>query len=391
MENNNELHKDTETTDKDQQTANTTKRGKKKVKVINVPQKRKKKKPLQTPSNIIRLCLVWSFVLCLLLLTYPFLNAQLYINDELEVSPNPSSAGFKLATQEEVNDVTTKLKSALDNLVEAPKEEESSNEASDKNSVDETSGYESQTSQTSKNEEQKASVREMNTAHYEWQYSIAKDIDIKSTMSLLDEAMNIDRSKYTKESADELNTAVLNTQRTLCASVVISQSALQMMIGGSVNEAFGDDNAVGDSIFRGLLAFALAIIPIVCFLTASFDKRRHIKHVVIMLGAILALADIFFTIYPYIGIGATLSIVMYIIICALNIASIYAKQQEDYIVKHPEMEAEFTQKHPQLIKALLNEKALGHIQINQDTKIEEYKSAKNAKKHYNKKKKKKSK
>ena len=48
---------------------------------------------------------------------------------------------------------------------------------------------------------------------------------------------------------------------------------------------------------------------------------------------------------------------MYIIICVLNLAGVYAKQQEDYIITHPEKEPEFTEKHPQFVKALINYKA----------------------------------
>lgn len=392
MENNNELNHDKKQTDINTSSASHLKSGKKQIQVINVPKRRKKKKTLRTPSHIIRLCLIWCFVLCLFLLTYPFLNAQLYINEKLEITPYPSSDDFKLATQEQIDTAEKELKSAMNNLVEVPKDNENSTDNAGENSLSESSTRSSEqdlTSSTSKNE---YSVKEMNTAHYSWKYNISKNVDIESTMKLLDEAMNIDRTKYTEESAEELNSAVLNVQRTLCASVVISQSAIQMMIGGSINESFGSyDISVGDSVLRGLLSFALAVIPIVCFLAASFDKRRHIKHVIIMIGTILAIADIYFTIYPYIGIGATLSIALYIIICILNIASIYAKQQEDYIVNHPEKEAEFTEKHPQFVKALINEKALGNIQIASEHKKDEYISAKNAKKHYNKMKKKKNK
>ena len=38
---------------------------KRQVKVINAP--KRKRRPLQTPSNIIRLCIVWSFIICIFL------------------------------------------------------------------------------------------------------------------------------------------------------------------------------------------------------------------------------------------------------------------------------------------------------------------------------------
>ena len=42
----------------------------------------------------------------------------------------------------------------------------------------------------------------------------------------------------------------------------------------------------------------------------------------------------------------------------MSAGSIYAIQQERYIVKHPELEAEFTEKHPYFVKALINYKSV---------------------------------
>ena len=106
-----------------------------------------------------------------------------------------------------------------------------------------------------------------------------------------------------------------------------------------------------------------------------------------MIGCVLALLDLFLAIYPYVGIGAVLSIIMYVIISLLNFCSIYAKQQEDHIVNHPEEEAEFTVKHPQFVKALLNEKSFGRYYDTQHRREQEYKAAKNAQKRNSKKKK----
>lgn len=359
------------------QNAKEDKPKKRQVKVINVP---KRRRPLQTPSNIIRLCIVWSFIICIFLLTYPFLSAQLFINDNLEVTTMVGTADLKLHTQDEIDEAAKKLKAAIDGLEEAPPDEESYAEP-------DTSENSDSSSVTSDDSEYEPPIRSIDTANYKWQYSIRDDVDIEEIAGLIDSAKNIDRKKYTEESVDKLNKAVLKAQRTLCATVNVSQSAIQMMVGGMVGESFGNYGSVGHSVMHGIFSFGLAIMPIIGFFAATFDKRRHIKHVIVMICAILSLIDIFLTIYPFVGIGAVLSIIMYILICLLNIASIYTKQQEDFIVSHPEKEAEFTEKHPYLVKALLNAKTFGGLPTSSDIKEQTYQAAKNAQKRNKKKKK----
>ena len=359
------------------QNAKEDKPKKRQVKVINVP---KRRRPLQTPSNIIRLCIVWSFIICIFLLTYPFLSAQLFINDNLEVTTMVGTADLKLHTQDEIDEAAKELKAAIDGLEEAPPDEESSAEP-------DTSENSDSSSVTSDDSEYEPPIRSIDTANYKWQYSIRDDVDIEEIAGLIDSAKNIDRKKYTEESVDKLNRAVLEAQRTLCATVNVSQSAIQMMVGGMVGESFGNYGSVGHSVMHGIFSCGLAIMPIIGFFAATFDKRRHIKHVIVMICAILSLIDIFLTIYPFVGIGAVLSIIMYILICLLNIASIYTKQQEDFIVSHPEKEAEFTEKHPYLVKALLNAKTFGGLPTSSDIKEQTYQAAKNAQKRNKKKKK----
>ncbi len=352
---------------------------KNKVVVINVP---KKKKPLSTPSQILRIFIVIAFVVTLFFLTYPFLYTHLYISDDLNITPDIDNAYRKLASQEEINKAEAELKKAYESLVEAPKEDdkEESTEAS------EASENSAENAEPSYDADEGTLIRSIDTANYEWTYTIADGVDIESIASLIDEARSIDRDKYTEKSVNALNKSLLQAQKLLCAKVVISQSALQMMLGGSVGEAFGNYGSAWDSILHGICSFALAIIPIVGFFAATFDRKRHIKHVIIMIGVVLAIADIFLTIYPYIGIGAVLSVIMYLFIGALNIASIYALQQERFIVNHPEMEPEFTEKHPQFVKALLNAKTFGALKM-PTAKEKEYKAAKNAQKRNTKKKK----
>ncbi len=301
-------------------------------KVINVP---KRKKPLATPSYIIRICLIICFVLCILLLSSPFFSARLYIRENLEVTPSITDAYTKLASQEEIDSAEQQLRHALDSLEKKKTHEESqSSETESKNGLQYTP---------------------VASANFEWSYTLQQGIDGKALAESVEEAKNIDRSLYTAESLDTLNTAVLNAQKYLCASVVVTQSVLQMAMGGSIGESL--DSSLGGTISNSLFAMLLAAAPVVCFLTLCFDRKRHIKHVTCMVGAIVCVADIFLLLYPYVGSGAIWSIILYILICLFNIAGIYAKQQEDYIIAHPEKEAEFTEKHPQFVKALINYKS----------------------------------
>ena len=158
------------------------------------------------------------------------------------------------------------------------------------------------------------------------------------------------------------------------------------MLGGSVGEAFGSSISIGNTILRAFLTFALSILPLIGLFACVFDKKRIIKNIIVLICSILVLVDIFFTIYPFIGIGAVLSIILYIIISVINIGGFYARQQEKYIVMHPELEAEYTQKHPHFVKALINHKSFGD-EVPVDYKAKERAAAKNAKKHNTKKKK----
>lgn len=329
---------------------------KKKVEVINVPHKKKK---LRTPSHIIRLCIVWAYLLCIFMLTFPFLNARIFIADDLSTTMYSSEAHLKLATQEEIDAAESELQSALDNL----------KEKDTKKADEKTPDF----------------SRSLDSASYKWEYNVSDKTDSKALQALIEKAMQTDRDKYTGQSVKALNTATLKAQKTLCATVQISQTAFQMMLGGTVGESYGHADASAD-ISRSLFSFALGILPLVGFFAASFDKHRHIKHIIGFICSMLSLGVIIFTIYPYLGIGAVLSILIYFLLCALHVGGIYAKQQEDYIVKHPEKEAEFSEKHPQLVKALINEKAFGDS-IHQPTKSEkELESAKNAQKRRKKKK-----
>lgn len=358
---------------------------KRKVVVINVP---KKKKRLRTPSHIIRITLIWLLAIELFLLTYPFLQVRFYITEDLGVTPYQEKAYTTLATQEEIDDAAVELQKAIDSLEELPPEESSTESGSDESkaesAVSDASAAES--TESAPQESGSSHVRELATVDYNWSYYIRNDVNADKLTKLIVEVKQIDRTRYTEESVDALNLAVLKAQKVLCASVYISQNGFQMMLGGSVGEAFGSSLSIGNTLLRGFLTFSLGVLPLIAIFACVFDKKRIIKNIIVLICSILVLVDIFFTIYPFVGIGAVLSIVLYIIISALNIGGFYARQQEKYIVLHPELEAEYTDKHPHFVKALINQKSFGD-EISVDRKAKERETAQSVKKRMNKKKK----
>ena len=280
--------------------------------------------------------MIVCFVVCILLLSSPFLSAKLYITKDLEITSSVSEAYREVATQEEVDNAGKELQNALNSLEKIEKTESSPPELP----VRRTNVS-----------------RAVDSANYKWSYKVSQGVDASSLAELIDKARNTNKREYTSESVSVLNKSILNAQKTLCASVLLEQSVLQMAMGGAIGESVGNVKSLGSAISHSLFSFILGGVPLVCFITLCFDKSRHIKHIVCMIGAVACLVIIFAVLYPYVGTGAVVSIIMYIIICVLNLAGVYAKQQEDYIIKHPEKEPEFTEKHPQFVKALINYKA----------------------------------
>ena len=366
----------------------TNKPQKRKVVVVNVP---KKKKPLRTPSHIIRITMIWCFLIVLFLLTSPFLQVTFYITEDMEVTPYIEKAYTTLATQEEIDACTKELKAALDGLEEAPIEEDPDADKNTENSDDASSAASSaaasEPSQTSQSAGSTGGVRGLDSVYYNWTYYIAEGINSEELEELISECKNINRDIYTEESLEKLNEAMLKAQKSLCASVFVSQNALQMMLGGSVGEAFGSAISLTDTFLRGLFAFALGILPVIAVFALVLDKHRIVKNIIVLAVCLLVLLDIFSSIYPFIGMGAVLTIVMYIIIFIINIFGFYARQQEKHIVNHPELEAEFSEKHPHFVKALINQKSFGGgVTVSKNERERE--AAKNAKKRNSKKKKK---
>ncbi len=336
--------------------------------VKNVPAKKKRRKFIRTPSHILRIVLVWCFVICIFLLSFSFFNVTLYITKDLKVTPVLEQGDFVYSTQEEIDSACKNLQSAIDNLEKKP---------SEKKSKEENSSAEASANQNSSTDTNFSS--DMNPMRMEWTYHILNNVQIDDIVLLIDKAKGIDENLYTEETVAELNKSTLKAQQSLGASVTISQNAFQLIFGGSIAEMYGYSDA-SKSIADSFLTYALAIMPVVGFFAASFDKKRHIKHIISMLCAVLTIADILFIIYPYVDIGSIFTIFMNIFVCVISVFSIYAKQQEDYIIKHPELEAEYGEKHPHFVKALVNYKSYSTVDI--PTKADkEREAAKNAKRH----------
>lgn len=312
------------------------------------PKKRKKKKLLRTPSHIIRICMIWVYVIILFMLTSPFITASFYITEDSQVTADVTKAYLHYSTQEQIDKLKDDLEAAIDGLEKSDAEVEEYQE-----------------------------TIALPTANMNWQYHVAEGINADELVKLIEEARGLDKRYYTEESVKALNSATLEAQKSLCATVTVTCSIFQLIFGGNVNGT--DTSAVGGLIASVMMIFVLAVLPLAGFFITCFDKRRHIKNVYALLCSLFCLLDIFIMVYPNIALGAVLTIFAYIALFLLAIGGLYAKQQEDYIVRHPEKEAEFTEKHPQFVKALINYKAVTMPVVTEKEKT--LASAQNAKKH----------
>lgn len=315
------------------------------------PKRRKRKKELKTPSYHVRMCMIWTYVIIVFLIVSPFVKASFYITDDLRVTTNVKEAYLYYSDQKEIDNAADELQDAIKGL---EKKELKPGEVDD---------YQEGT----------ISLR---TAMYEWQYHTDEGVNSDQLRKLIEESKSVDRRLYTEDSVQKLNKATLNAQKMLCATVTVTRSLVQLMFDGNVNGA--DTSMIGGIVTSIILVFALIVLPVVGFFITCFDKRKHLKNIFSLICAIACIAIIFVMIYPFVAIGAVLTIFGDILLFVLSAAGFYTKQQEDYIVRHPEKEAEFGQKHPQFLKALLNYKASLPV-VTEAEKT--YASAQNAKKH----------
>ncbi len=318
-----------------------------------VPPKKKKKKLLRTPSHMIRITMIWVYVLIIFMMTSPFITASFYITEDLNITTNRSEAYLFYSTQEEVDTSAKNMQKALDGLKDKPVE------------ADELDEYQEE-------------VLSVPTARYDWQYHPDEGVDAKELISLIEEGRNVDRRLYTDESVKALNQAMLEAQKTLCATVTITRSELELMFDGNVNGA--DNGEIGGLVTSVLLIYMLVFLPVIGFFITVFNKKGHTKNVYGLICSVGCLSIIMLMVYPFVALGAVFTIVAYIILFFLTGAGFYAKQQEDYIVKHPELETEFTEKHPWFVRALINYKAV-NMPVTLTEKDKAYASAQNAKKH----------
>lgn len=315
------------------------------------PVRKKPKKLLRTPSHIIRLCMVWAYVLAIYLLSVPFVTSSLYIRDDLSIGSDLSSATLTYATQEQVDNAADDLDAAIKALKPSGK----------------------------KTEEYQQTIS-LPAASFNWNYHIAQGINTKRIAALIEQSKSLDRVAYTPETVKAVNTATLRAQQTLCATVTISQAALQIVLGGTVNNA--PDGDVSSVILSGVMIYALVLLPVIGFFISSFGKKGHLKNVYTIIASLACLTIIFVAIYPNIGIGAVLSVFLYILLFCLSAGGIYAKQQEDYIVNHPELEADFTEKHPHFVRALINAKSANLNQkLEQEARIRKAEESAKNKQH----------
>jgi len=317
---------------------------------VKTPQKRKKrKKLLTTPSHILRILMTLLYVVIIFSLSLPAMTTTAYLDENLEVTTIYSKAKMRYYTQEEIDNVADKLQSAIDNLKDDP-EYDKSNEG----------GFE----------------LSLPRADLSWSYHVTEGIDASHLIELINKAKSTKSEPYTEESVKNLRQTTLEAQRALCASVTITRSMVQLALSGNVNGS--DESQVGGIVVNVTMIFILAVLPFTGFIICCFDRIRNIKNIFSLIGAVFAVVTIFTVIYPYVAIGAVVMFVEYVIMGSLAVGAIYARQQEKYIIEHPELEADFTEKHPHLVKALINYKSLTPPVL---TSEKTFASAQNAKKH----------
>lgn len=275
-------------------------------------------KPLKTPSYILRVFTIILFLFTVLCLSMPFFTMQLQMETSLD---------HKM-TQTEVDQTTQQLKTAMDSLVKK---------------------------ETDKDTETEDTTLAMDTMQRTWIYTnIEKSVDITKFSETLNQCMSVNSELYTEESYTALKDEILSAQKKAGTYVMLSQTALQMIFCGNIAQQYIDPEA---NTAGGLVYMLFALLPALGFFVNVFDSKRHIKNVTTLLTSSAAMILILILVSTScLDIGSLLSIFAYMLLLILGIGSIYAKQQEDYIVSHPELEAEFTEKHPQFVKALLNEK-----------------------------------
>lgn len=268
--------------------------------VYNVPEVKKRKKKRSEKLRIL-LCILFSFgIICV---SFPFVefNFEKKIDTEQDV----------LNYQEQLDDACNKIKEAEKNLKKASAEEVEENKKLEKSTII-----------------YPKTLAEDNI--------IGQKCETDEILNTIDDAAHIDRTLYTKESYNKLLDSIYTATSLLRTSTVISYTGFQLIFGNSLSDATVNKQTEG--IFqRFIYSIWFLVIPVIGFLTASFDKKRHIKNIVATIGSVLLMFDLF-VFFPlnYIEYGAVIVAVLYVVVFLVGIAGFYTKQQEDYWVAHYE-------------------------------------------------------
>ena len=279
---------------------NTQKKSKKGKTVYNVPEVKKRKKKR---SEKLRISLCILFLIGIISVSFPFTK----FNVERTLDTKEDVAEY----QTQLDNACNNIKKAENNLKKASAEEVEENKKLEKSKII-----------------YPKTLAEDNI--------IGQKCQTDEILNAIDDAAHIDRTLYTKESYDELLDSIYTATSLLTSSTTISDTGFQLIFGKSLSGSSVDKRTEG-TFQRLIYSVWFLVIPIIGFLVASFDKKRHIKNAVATIGSALLLFDLF-TFFPlnYIEYGAVVAAVLYVIILFVGIAGFYTKQQEDYWYAHYE-------------------------------------------------------
>lgn len=276
------------------------KKSKKVQTVYNVPEVKKRKKKL---SEKLRIALCVLFSLGIICTSFPFttFNISRVIDSEEDVK----------AYQAQIDKACKDIKEAENNLVKASEEEVEENKALEKSEID-----------------YPKSLPDDNI--------VGQKCETDELLKVIDEAAQIDRTLYTKESYEVLLDSIYTGRSLLTSYTVISDTGLQLVLGKGISDSANYRRTEG-TLQRFLYSIGFLVVPVVGFFVSCFDKKRHFKNVFAMIGSAFLIFDLF-AFFPlnYIDYGAVLAVIIYIITLIVGVAGFYAKQQEDYWVSHYE-------------------------------------------------------
>lgn len=266
--------------------------------VYGVPKKRKKPR-----SDKIRIAMCVLYSACIICLTMPFTT----FNFERIIDSDEGAANY----QKEIDKAYEEISKAEEELVLADKEEVDENKALEKSEI----------------------IYPKNLPN---DNIIKQKCETEKLLEKIDEAANLDRTIYTKESYSKLLEKIYAATGVLTQKAIISDTGFQLIFGSSLSGSTINKRTEG-TMQRLLYSIGFLIIPVLGFFVASFDKKHHIKNIIATIGSALLIFDLFaFFPLEYIDYGATITFVLYVIILILGVAGFYTKQQEDYWLNHYE-------------------------------------------------------